>query len=107
VRGAVKQPLSVTWPTLELIPRRAAFRYNARVVRWRQAVRRQIAMSHEPSGTANNDTPRFLGRVSERQSVILVLAVLGAVAALLIVPGVFTVDETITWPGWCRCVRDG
>ena len=64
-------------------------------------------MSHEPSGTANNDTPRFLGRVSERQSAILVLAALGTVAALLIVPGVFTVDENnhLAWVVSLRSAR--
>ena len=63
-------------------------------------------MSQEPSGTSNNDTPGFLGRMSERQSVILVLAVLGAVAALLIVPGVFTVDEN-NHLAWVVSLRSG
>jgi hypothetical protein len=98
--------VSVAGPVLEPIPRWAAFRYNARIVRWRQAARRQIVMSQEPSGTSNNDTPRFLGRVSERQSVILVLAVLGALAALLIVPGVFTVDEN-NHLAWLVSLRTG
>ncbi|HJX62735.1 MAG TPA: hypothetical protein VJ860_02150, partial [Polyangia bacterium] len=63
-------------------------------------------MSQEPSGMSSSAAPRFLGRVSERQSVILVLAVLGAAAALLIVPGVFTVDEN-NHLAWVVSLRSG
>ena len=55
---------------------------------------------------SSSAAPRFLGRVSERQSVILVLAVLGAAAALLIVPGVFTVDEN-NHLAWVVSLRSG
>jgi hypothetical protein len=66
---------------------------------------RQIVMIHEQSGMSSHGRPRFLG-MSERQSVILVLAVLGAAAALLIVPGVFTVDEA-NHLAWLVSLRSG
>jgi len=59
-------------------------------------------MSHESSWMSSHGAPRF----TERQSVILVLAVLGAVAALLIVPGVFTVDEN-NHLAWVVSLRAG
>ncbi len=59
-----------------------------------------------PGRRMSDETNPARPRVTERQAVLLGLAILGAMAALLMVPGVFTIDEN-HYLAWLVSLRAG